>query len=57
MMKSKETGNVYFADTWFKPPFRAHHLMVLDAKSKFVAEAWSKELADAMAKLLNKEAK
>lgn len=50
-MNSK--NRVYFGTTWFTLPFRAHHLMVLDASSKFVAEAWTRELAKALAEMLN----
>jgi len=48
---------VYFGTTWFTLPFRVHGYWVEDATGKNVAEAWSRELALAIAESLNKEAK
>jgi hypothetical protein len=45
----------YFAGTWYTLPFRAHGFWVEDATGKSVAEAWSRELAKALAAMLNKE--
>jgi hypothetical protein len=50
----QQNKRIYFGDTWFLPPFRTHGLWVEDATGKNVAEAYSYELAKAMAELLNK---
>ena len=57
MMKKAPSGNVYFANTWFKPPFSVHGYWVEDATGKSVAEAASIDLAKALAELLNKTTK
>ena len=57
MIKSKQTGNVYFGDAWFKPPFRVMGYWVEDAQGKMVAETSHTAMAKALAELLNKEAK
>jgi hypothetical protein len=58
METKNKTKRVYLGDTWFTLPFRVHGLWVEDATGKNVAEAYSYELAKALAKMLNeKEAK
>jgi hypothetical protein len=52
-----KTKRFYFANEWFLPPFRVHGYWVEDATGKNVAEAASRELAKALADMLNKEAK
>jgi hypothetical protein len=47
------TKTVFFGAKRFVLPFRAHGYWVEDARGKNVAEAASRELATALAKLLN----
>jgi len=44
---------IYFGTTWFTLPFRAHGFWVEDATGKSVAEAFSTDLARALAEMLN----
>jgi hypothetical protein len=51
----QKTNRLYFGNTWFTLPFRASGHWVVDATNKNVAEAWTKELATAMATMLNEK--
>jgi len=50
-----KANRVYIGTTWFTLPFRARGYWVEDATGKNVAEAWSRELAKAIAETLNKK--
>ena len=43
----------YFAGTWFQTPFRFNGYWVEDAAGRNVAEASSRELAEALVRMLN----
>ena len=51
--KSNKPKRLYYGDTWFTLPFRTHGYWVEDATGKNVAEAASRELAEALKKTLN----
>jgi len=52
-MNTEKPKRIYYANTWFTLPFRAHWCWVEDAKGKNVAEAASPELAKALVETLN----